>query len=126
MKQDLEIIDTILKTDPPKGLQRMNIIIGRRLYSPSKKISEVFGETIETETWDVVPNLPKEIIDFSTKQIRVFTDKATGIIKGTVVYKKIPATKNTPKAETDKSAKPKPKKTTSTKRELPKIPSAEK
>ena len=60
MKQDLEIIDTILKTDPPKGLQRMNIIIGRHIYSPSKKISEVFGEAIQTETWDVVPNLPKE------------------------------------------------------------------
>ena len=125
VNQDLEIIDKILKTDPPKGLQRMNIIIGRRLYAPGKKISEVFGETIETETWDVVPNLPKEIIDFSTKQIRVFTEQKTGAIKGTVVYKKIPPTKKTPKKEPAKSTPSKSKKTTSTKRELPKIPSAE-
>jgi hypothetical protein len=100
-KQDHAIIDEILKTDPPKGLQRMNIIIGRRLYSPSKIISEVFGETIETENWDVVPNLPKDIIDFSTKQIRVFTDKKTGEIRGTVIYKKMPVINKTSKAESD-------------------------
>ncbi len=121
-KQDLAIIDEILQTDPPKGLQRMNIIIGHRLYSPSKIISEVFGETVETENWEVVPNLPKDIIDFSTTQIRVFTDKKTGEIRGTVIYKKIPVTNKTSKTEPDDKTSPKPEKT---KRELPKIPSAE-
>lgn len=125
VKQDLAIIEKILETNPPKGLQRMNIIIGRRLFAPSKKTSEVFGETIETETWDIVPNLPKDVIDFTTKQIRVFTDKKSGAIKATVVYKKLSASKKTAKTESDKTAKPKPKKTTSTKRKLPKIPSAE-
>ena len=81
--QDIEVIKEILQKNPPKGMKRVNIIIGRRLYAPSHKTSEVFGETIETETWDVVPNLPKEIINFTTKQIRVYTDKTTGMIKAT-------------------------------------------
>ena len=67
-----------------------------------------------------------DIIDFSTKQIRVFTEKTTGAIKATVVYKKVPnANKTTTKPKPTKSTKPKITKSTSTKRELPKIPSAE-
>jgi hypothetical protein len=121
IEKDLMVINSILEEESPNGLNRVNIIIGRRLYAPSKKTSEVFGEIVETETWDVVSNLPKEVIDFSTKQIRVYTEKTTGAINATVVYKKEP---NLPK-NPSKPSQVKSSKSTSDKRELPKIPSAE-
>ncbi len=116
-KDDQEIIIKILESEPPKGMTRVNIIVGTRLYAPSKKTSEVFGEKIETETWEIVSKLPKDVIDFTTKQIRVYTDKDTGEIQATVVYKKDQKPTKPEESVANTSAK--------TKRELPKIPSTE-
>jgi hypothetical protein len=126
IEQDLKIIKEIIEKNPPKGMQRVNIIIGRRLYAPLKKTSEVFGETIETETWDVVLNLPKDIINFTTKQIRVYSEKDTGQIKATEVYKKIPSkSKKTTKAKSEGKKEENSEDTPKTNRDLPKIPSSE-
>ncbi|MBN2155432.1 MAG: hypothetical protein JW776_05270 [Candidatus Lokiarchaeota archaeon] len=126
VNQDLDIIANILQSNPPKNMERVNIIIGHRLYAPSKKTSEVFGETIESETWDFVPNLSKDVIDFSTKQIRVYTDKTTGMIKATEIFRKIPEVTRK-KSELSKTpiVKLETDQTDTKRRQLPNIPTSE-
>jgi len=122
IESDSEIIQEIILKDPPIGMKRVNIIIGHRLYAPGKTTSEVFGETIETESWDAVPNLPKDVIDFTTKQIRVHVNKETSTIKAIEVFKALSSiNKQRTNSNTSESDQEKIDKN----RNLPKIPSAD-
>lgn len=137
-----EILEEVLKNNPPETLSRMNIIIGKTLYAPSIKQSLVLGKTIEEEEWNAVKDLPVGIIDLEMKKLRVFIDKKSKYIKAIELYqesnsksKKVPeksiekSKEKQGKKNPDNNSKPNSQKKSTgkkPKRALPKIPKDDK
>jgi len=128
--KEKKIIEEVLKSDPPKGSKRMNIIIGQTLYVPSINKSVVLGKQIEKIEWIAASDLPTGLIDLPTNNIRVFIDDKFKNVKAIEIYQIEESNKNSGHSKdsegnaedkVEENAKTEAKKKSA--RPLPKIPS---
>ncbi|MBY9005290.1 MAG: hypothetical protein KGD63_00870 [Candidatus Lokiarchaeota archaeon] len=106
---DVSIDKKILNIDIPENHHRENLIIGFNLYGVISKKIEIFGEEREEEEWTLVKKFPKEIISLSSHLFRIyFNDKKDNVDAVEILKRR--GNNNS--------------KTTSSKRNLPKIPSS--
>lgn len=108
-----KIKDKILKISVPESLERQNLILGHKLYGAVSKVTDVFGKNVVDTVWEEVKKLPKGVMELDDNIFRVYFNDKKGIVEAVEVLKK--------GAEPPKGEVKKP--TSSTRRELPNIPS---
>jgi len=70
--EEREVMDLILSHDCPENHKRMNIVIGKSLYSVKRVISTLFGKEVEEEQWDRVKSIPDANIELTPNFIRIY------------------------------------------------------
>ncbi len=109
-----KIKEKILKISVPDSLERQNLILGHKLYGAVSKVTDVFGKNVVDIVWEEVKKLPKGVIELDNNVFRVYFNDKKGIVEAVEVLKK---GVEPPKGEVEKP-------TSTTRRELPKIPSS--
>ena len=110
-----KIKEKILKISVPENMERQNLILGHALYGAVSKVTDVLGKNIVEIVWEEVTKVPKGVLELDDNVFRVYFDDKKGIVEAIEVLKK-----------SEPPAKPKVEKPkTTTRRELPKIPSNE-
>ena len=102
----------ILNIGVPKSLERQNLILGHKLYGAVSKVTDVFGKNVEDVVWEEVKKLPKGVMELDNNVFRVYFDDKKGIVEAVEVLKK--------GVQPSRGEAEKP--TSTTRRELPKIP----
>jgi hypothetical protein len=121
--EEREVMDLILSHDCPEGHKRMNIVIGKTLFSVKRVISTLFGKEVEEEQWDRVKSIPDANIELTPNFIRIYCKDNE--IKGIEMFTAEKETKTTAppkKAKAAPAKKATPAKKKSTKRTLKKVP----
>ena len=121
--EEKEVMDLILSHDCPENHKRMNIVIGKSLYSVKRVIATLFGKEVEEEQWDRVKTIPDANIELTPNFIRIYCKDNE--IKGIEMFSAEKETETTAppkKAKTTPAKKVTPKKKKSTKRTLKKVP----
>ena len=109
-----KIKEKILKISVPDSLERQNLILGHKLYGAVSKVTDVFGKNVTEVVWEEVKKLPKGVLELDNNVFRVYFDDKKGIVEAIEVLNK---GTDLPKSEVEKP-------TSTTRRELPKIPSS--
>ncbi len=109
-----KIKEKILQISVPEGLERQNLILGHKLYGAVSKVTDVFGENVEDIIWEEVKKLPKGVMELDNNIFRVYFNEKKGIVEAVEVLKKRVAAL---KGEVNKT-------TSTSKRDLPNIPSS--
>jgi hypothetical protein len=109
-----KIKEKILQISVPEGLERQNLILGHKLYGAVSKITDVFGENVEDIIWEEVKKLPRGVMELDNNIFRVYFNEKKGIVEAVEVLKKRVAAL---KGEGNRT-------TSTTKRDLPNIPSS--
>ncbi len=109
-----KIKEKILKISVPDSLERQNLILGHKLYGAVSKVTDVFGKNVVDMVWEEVKKLPKGVMELENNIFRVYFNNKKGIVEAVEVLKK--------GVEPPKGKVEKPNSTT--RRELPKIPSS--
>jgi hypothetical protein len=105
--EDIEKIkEKILQISVPEDLDRQNLILGHKLYGAVSKVTDVFGENVKDVIWEEVKKLPKGVMELNNNVFRVYFNEQKGIVEAVEVLKKRVR-----------------KKSLTTQRDLPKIPS---
>jgi len=77
-----EILENILKDNPPSGYSRKHIMIGKALlYGEIEKQSQVFGNKIQEKNWGPFKNFKKDIIEMDNYKLRVHIDNDVNTIE---------------------------------------------
>jgi len=113
-EENEKIKEKILKISVPDNLERQNLILGHKLYGAVSKVTDVFGKNIKDIVWEEVKKLPKGVMELDNNVFRVYFNDKKGIVEAVEVLKK--------GTEPSKGEVQKP--TSTTRRELPKIPSS--
>ena len=110
-----KIKEKILKISIPESMERQNLILGHNLYGAVSRVTDVFGKNVEEIVWEKVKKVPKGVLELDQYVFRVYFDDKEGIVEAVEVLKKIepPSEPNVEKLKT------------TTRRNLPKIPSSE-
>ncbi len=114
-----DLLEKILSNDLPEGKTRLNIIMGNQLYGPIVQKKTVFGKEVESETWEIIDELPAEVVDLGMKHLRIYADAKAGLITAIDILVKGDGGSSSTKT---KSSQNKPAKKAA-KRALKKIPS---
>ncbi|NVM18772.1 MAG: hypothetical protein HWN80_13740 [Candidatus Lokiarchaeota archaeon] len=112
-KDKEKIKEKILKISVPESLERQNLILGHKLYGAVSKVTDVFGKNVVDTVWEEVKKLPKGVMELENNVFRVYFNDKKGIVEAVEVLKK---GGKSPKNEVKKS-------NSTTRRELPKVPS---
>lgn len=83
-----QIKDKILKTEIPSNYKRLNLILGHTLLAAVSKKAKVFGEELEETDWEPVTQVPKELIELNNHVLRIYSNKAKGIVEAVEVLEK--------------------------------------
>lgn len=132
------ILEEVRQNDLPAGKTQLNIIIGNYLYGPIVQKITVFGKTVENIKWELIEELPDEMIDLGEKHLRIYTASGSGGISAVEILEESSGDESAGKkdlekeeksADTPPADKPAKKAATKpakkrTKRALKKIPSA--
>lgn len=126
--QEKTILDKILLEAVPQGLKRLNIVIGTSLYGPQTVVKKVFGQSIESEEFGKIGEIPAGKIDIPSGTIRAYV--ANNMVEGLEVL--VPGeVKEAPKPASQPPVTVKPLPTAPSpeaaakKRNLPQIPRGE-
>ncbi len=114
LAEEEKIKEKILKISVPDSLERQNLILGHKLYGAVTKVTDVFGKNVVEIVWEEVKKLPKGVLELDNNIFRVYINDKKGIVEAVEVLKK---GVEPPKSEVEKP-------TSTTRRELPKIPSS--
>ncbi|MBY8987329.1 MAG: hypothetical protein KGD61_02655 [Candidatus Lokiarchaeota archaeon] len=109
-----KIKEKILNISVPETLERQNLILGHKLYGAVSKVTDVFGKNVIDIVWEEVKKLPKGVMELHDNVFRVYFNDKKGIVEAVEVLKK---GVEPPKSEVEKP-------TSTTRRELPKVPSS--
>jgi len=109
-----KIKEKILKISVPDSLERQNLILGHKLYGAVSKVTDVFGKNVVDIVWEEVKKLPKGVMELDNNVFRVYFNDKKGIVEAVEVLKKVV---EPPKGEVEKP-------TSTTRRNLPKIPNS--
>jgi len=109
-----KVKEKILKISVPDNLERQNLILGHKLYGAVSKVTDVFGKNVVDVVWEEVKKFPKGVMELDDNAFRVYFDDKKGIVEAVEVLKK--GTKP-PKGKAEKNS-------STSRRELPKIPSS--
>ncbi len=113
-KEKETIKEKILKISVPESLERQNLILGHKLYGAVSKVTDVFGKNVVDIVWEEVKKLPKGVMELDDNVFRVYFNDKKGIVEAVEVLKK---GAEPPKGEVKKS-------TSTSRRELPNVPSS--
>ncbi len=108
-----QILAEVSKVALPKGLRRLNVVLGSQLYGPVTQQKSVLGKSVEKLAWELISDLPGGCVELKGL-IRIFVDAEKGIVKAVDILEG-----NRPDAEkTEEPAEDSPVKH----RKLPEIP----
>ncbi|TFG02738.1 MAG: hypothetical protein EU542_04235 [Promethearchaeota archaeon] len=114
-----KIKEKILKKEIPTNYERQNLILGHALYGAVSKVTEVLGKDVVDIVWEKVSKLPEGIVELDNNKLRVYIDHNKGIVEAVEVLKRKEGKQQETFNSNDKNQKMK----TTSRRELPKIPS---
>lgn len=114
-----KIKEKILKKEIPANYERQNLILGHALYGAVSKVTEVLGKDVVDIVWEKVSKLPEGIVELDNNKLRVYIDHNKGIVEAVEVLKRKEGKQQETFNSNDKNQKMK----TTSRRELPKIPS---
>jgi len=84
-----QILAEVSKAPVPKGLKRLNVVLGSSLYGPVTQQKSILGKSVEKLAWEEISDLPGGCVELKGL-IRIFVDaeksivKAVDILEGTV------------------------------------------
>ncbi|MFX1325822.1 MAG: hypothetical protein ACFE8N_12790 [Promethearchaeota archaeon] len=93
------IKEKILKTEIPSNYKRLNLILGHTLLAAVSKTAKVFGEEVEETGWETVKQFPKELIELDNHILRIYSNKAKGIIEAVEILEKDGPSRSTSKGD---------------------------
>ena len=69
------ILERVLKEKTPENFKRTNILIGNNvLYGQITKKAEIFDKSVEVKEWELISNLPKQVIELDGQKLRIYLD----------------------------------------------------
>ena len=69
------ILERVLKEKIPENFKRTSILIGNNvLYGQITKKAEIFDKSVEVKEWELISNLPKQIIELDGQKLRIYLD----------------------------------------------------
>jgi hypothetical protein len=75
-----QILAEVSKAPLPKGLKRLNVVLGSNLYGPVTQQRSVLGKSVEKLAWEQISDLPGGCVELKGL-IRIFVDAEKSIIK---------------------------------------------
>ncbi|OLS12634.1 MAG: hypothetical protein RBG13Loki_3713 [Promethearchaeota archaeon CR_4] len=109
-----EILVEVSKIPLPKGMKRLNVVLGSLLYGPVTQQKSVLGKSVEKLAWEQISDLPGGCVELQGI-IRIFVDAEKGIVKAVDIFEGNVSDIGTSGEQGDES-------TTTKRRKLPGIP----
>jgi len=70
------ILERVLKEKIPENFKRTSILLGNIvLYGQIIKKAEIFDESVEVKEWELISNLPKQIIELEGQKLRIYLNQ---------------------------------------------------
>jgi hypothetical protein len=87
-----KILERVLKENIPENFTRSSILIGRNvLFGQITKKAEIFDESVEVKEWELISNLPKQIIELEGQKLRIYLNQKHKEIEAIEILEKKPS-----------------------------------